>query len=227
MYVLNLSKIASLTCGYSRYSCLQATGTDSERLMHPWFLCRKYRLFCIWLGGSEKTTNARLQWRYLVMLLVYVIFPVLLMFVYDWSGLWNPFIGVDESGDPEKLITRLMGPSYWIALWFIHKAAVTPWCMPKPLKQLCLAFREAEEKYDTSRYFMFDGVRTLFQNDLLKRTDIYLSAGKKASAEEVALSALSDIALEQELSDLHKKVTVRLEEIDAARPRLERILAFR
>ena len=181
---------------------------------------------CFNVPDSQVTRWGR-RWRIFSAVVVFLIVPVILMFIYDGSGLWNPFLGVDEDGDPVRLITHYMGFLYWGGLWLVHKAAITPICMPKELKQVCLEFKKAEETYKTWRYSHYASIEKSFFDDLIKRTDVYLRACKKASAEEVALSALSDIALDLNFKELHALVFDRLEEIEATRPRLERILAYR
>lgn len=209
-----------------RLFLLLSSVNKSGHFMHPWFICRNYRLFCNWLKGTNKTRELGRCYRSFLIYLVYLMVPCAIAIAYEQTGLWSPFIGLSAEGDQITAVSLLIIGCWWTCLWLIHKAALTASFMPKPIREIWLAFEQAEVIYDTTRY-LNHGIRTLFQEDLLKRTDIYLTAYRKASAEEIALSALSDIAFQHDLWHLHKRIAARLEEIEAARPRLERILTHR
>jgi|GEM_PF-5095706 len=192
--------------------------------MHPWFLCRKYRLFWMWLNApDEKQSPAGSRFRYFLLFTIYLIFPVNLGLAYHYSGLW-------DIGDSDDRLVSTSLPFIFIylsAAVLLHKSAFTTWCMPEPLANVCSAFGVMLNEYEVHRYWGYRKITERFEADLIKRTDIYFSACRKASAEEVALSALFDISLDLNLSELHDEVGVRLEEIERSRSRIDRIVAYR
>lgn len=174
----------------------------------------------------DKTSKAGVRWRVVCGVLIFLVLPFVLEFLYDQSNLWNPFVDVNRESGPVR-ISQCFFLCYWAVLWLCHKGAVATWCMPKSFKQICQEFEKAQLVYETGRYTHLYSIEDRFKDDLVKRTPVYLKACKKASAEEIALSALSDIALDLNLMDLHNKVMDRLDEIEVSRSRLDRLVALR
>lgn len=195
--------------------------------MHPWFLCRNYMVFWMWLNAPDyECSDTRRRWQYFLSIALFIILPMVLIGLYEHTGWWNPFMGLDEDDDPVRLVTQSIPYAYWIGLWAMCKIAVTKRFMPNELKQVHEAFDDAELKYKAKYRFSWQ-IRYMFEKDVLKRAPIYIKACKKTSPEEVALSSIADITVRLGEDYLHEAITKRLDEIDKNRPRLDRILALR
>lgn len=195
--------------------------------MHPWFLCRNYMVFWMWLNAPDnECTTTSSKWRLFLSIMLFMIFPIVLIGLYEQTGWWNPFMGLDEDNVPVKLATQSIPSLYWLGLWGMCKIAVTRRFMPNELQKVHEAFDEAEFDFKCNFRITWQ-IRHMFEKDVLKRAPIYIKACKKTSPKEVALSSIADITHRLGEDNLHEEVIARLDEIDKNRPRLDRILALR